>query len=246
MKALKFIIFLTVINLITSCKKEKLDDCFTSAGEFVSVERPASYFHSVNMRDNVNLIIKSGDNFSIETQGGRNLVDAIGTEIKDSILFITNSLLCNWVRDYDNPLNVVITSPALKDIRYESSGDISTDELLIIDELAISVWGGGGSINLELDCRILDLGLHYGTVDFNVKGKSKMTTIYANSYGPFYCNLLDSEIVYIRNQGTNDCYIHANHILEAVITSIGSIYYSGNPYDLKCTDTGKGELIKLN
>lgn len=246
MNALRFIIFLTVIYLITSCKKEKLDDCFTSAGELVSVERPASYFHSISMNDNVNLIVRSGDNFTIEAEGGKNLLDAIGTEIKDSILVISNSLSCNWIRDYDNPLNVIVTSPALKNIRYESSGDITSEGLIKIDELSISVWGGGGSINLDLDCNDLNLGLHYGTVDFNVRGKSKMTTIYANSYGPFNCNQLDSDIVYIRNQGTNNCYIHANHILEAVITSIGSIYYTGDPYDLKCDDTGEGEFIKLD
>ncbi len=230
---------------VASCKKEKLDDCFTSVGKFISEERPASFFHSINMKDNVNLIIKQGEQFSIEVEGGENLINAVGTEIQDSILFITNDLTCNWIRDYDNELNVIITSPALKNIRYESSGDINTDGLVKFDELAITVWGGGGSINLDLDCRVLDMGLHYGTVDFNVKGKSKMTTIYANSYGPFYCGQLDSEIVFIRNQGTNDCYIHANHILEAVITNIGSIYYTGNPYELKCNDNGAGEIRKI-
>lgn len=242
----RFVFFLIVISLITSCAKEKLDDCFTSAGESVLVERPVSYFHSIAMNDNVNLIIRTGSNFSIHAEGGKNLIDAIGTEIKDSILIITNSLSCNWVRDYNHPLNVIVTSPALKNIHYESSGDITTDGLVTIDELFISVWGGGGSINLDLDCNVLNMGLHYGTVDFNVKGRSKITTIYANSYGPFNCDLLDSDIVFIRNQGTNNCYIHANDILEAVIANVGSIYYTGNPKDLKCDDTGEGELIKID
>lgn len=234
-----------MVAFITSCKKEKVDDCFTTPGKFISVQRSVSYFHTVHMYDNVNLIIRSGDTFSVKTEGAENLTEAISTEIHDSVLTITNTLTCNWARNYNNAVDVIITSPALKNIRYESSGDITTDGLLTIDELAISVWGGGGSVNLELDCQDLNLGLHYGTVDFNVKGKSKMTTIYANSYGPFYCNELNSNIVFIRNNGTNNCYVHANHVLEAIVSNIGSIYYTGDPYRLEYSITGSGELVKL-
>lgn len=245
MKALRFINYLIVLLLIISCKKEKLDDCFTSPGEYVSVERPATFFDSIRMYDNVSLIIRSGDNFSIKVEGGKNLVEAVGTEIKDSVLIITNNMSCNWARDYNNPLTVIITSPALKNILYKSSGDIKTDGVLVINDLSISVWEGGGSINLEIDCINLNMGLHYGTVDFTVKGRAAITTIYANSYGPFYCNDLNSDIVFIRNNGSNDCYVHANHILEAIVSSVGNIYYTGNPYDLKCIITGNGKVIKL-
>jgi hypothetical protein len=239
------IAIILTIALVTSCKKENLDDCFTTPGNQITEERPVSYFHAISMYENVNLIISQGDHFSIEVSGAENLVKSVGTVIKDSVLVITNDLSCNWARSYKHKLDVHITSPALKSIRYESSGDISTSGLVQIDTLEINVWGGGGSVNINVDCNRLNMGLHYGTVDFKVTGKSKMTTIYANSYGPFFCGSLDSDIVYIRNQGTNNCYVHANHILEAEITNIGSIYYTGNPFELKCIDNGEGEFVKL-
>lgn len=238
-------LFIIILIALTSCKRDNLNDCFTNAGEVVEESRSATYFETVNMYDNVNLVIEQGTDFTIRIKGGENLLSAITTDISDSVLNIHNTMKCNWVRNYENEITVYITSPSLKSIRYESSGDLSTQGLLTIDELEINAWGGSGSINLEVECNILNLGLHYGTVDFNVTGRAVTTTIYANSFGPFYCEQLNSNIVFIRNSGTNDCYIHANHILGAEITSVGNIYYSGTPYDLNYNCTGTGQLIKL-
>jgi hypothetical protein len=109
----------------------------------------------------------------------------------------------------------------------------------------VSIWGGAGAFNLDLDVRNLKLALHYGTADVTVKGKALITTIFANSFGPFYCSELISNITYVRNSGTNDCYVYARHILEVEIPSVGDVYYSGDPYDIKMNVTGTGKLIKI-
>jgi hypothetical protein len=239
------VLALVFLIMLVSCKRDKLDDCYTSAGEIIVDERWSNYFEIINLYDDVNLVLEPGDNYSIRVEGGKNLIDAVVTEVRDSILYINNTMSCNWVRSYDHKLTVYVTSPSLKKIRFESNGVVSTSSRLVFDVFEINAWGGGGSINIEVECRTLHLALHYGTVDFNVKGKSIMTTIYANSYGPFYCSELNSNIVYIHNNGTNNCYVHANHILGAEITSVGDIYYSGDPYELNCTVTGSGKLIKM-
>jgi len=156
-------------------------------------------------------------------------------------------MTCNWVRNYNKELTVYVTVPGLYQIRYEGSGDISTESRLTFDSLQVNVWGGAGSFNLDLNVTNLKLALHYGTVDFNIKGNALITTIFANSYGPFYCNELLSNIVYIRNSGTNNCYVHAIDILEAEITSVGDIYYSysGDPENLKVNITGSGKFVKV-
>ncbi len=241
----KIILILLLLIASAGCKRERLDDCYTNAGEVVIEGRWSSYFETINLYDDINLVIEQGDDYSIRVEGGKNLLDAVITEVKDSILYINNTMSCKWTRSYDQDLTVYVTSPSLKSIRYEGIGKVQTNSQVVFDVLEINVWGGSGSINIDVDCQTLHLGLHYGTVDFNIKGKSSMTTIYSNSYGPFYCEALDSDIVFITHKGTNDCYIHANHILGAEITSVGNIYYSGNPYDINCTDTGSGNLIKI-
>ncbi len=240
---LVLILLNSVVVSLTSCKKENSNDCFSQPGKIVIEDREASYFDDLEMYDNVNVVLVEGDAFSIKVEGGENIIDAVKTEIADSTLKIRNTLICNWVRSYDTELTVIITSPALSSIRYESSGDLNTQGKLNIESLALNVWGGAGTIKLDVSSKWLGLGLHYGTTDIHVKGNSSNTTIYANSFGPFYCSELISNNVYIKNYGTNDCYIYAHDILEAEISSVGNIFYRGNPRSVSCYDHGDGNLI---
>ncbi|HOP14545.1 head GIN domain-containing protein [Lentimicrobium sp.] len=231
---------------MTACNREQLDDCYTRTGPMVTEERPSGYFERIELYDNVNLVLIEGNQPTLKIEAGQKLLDAIKTEITDSTLLIRNTLKCNWVRSYDREITVYATAPALHEIRYEGSGDVRTAGPVTLDSLQVSIWGGAGTFDLDLHAYQLNLALHYGTVDLHVKGKAVLTTIFANSYGPFYCNDLISNIVYIRNSGTNNCHVHAEHILEAEITSVGNIYYTGNPYELKTNISGSGKLIKMD
>ncbi len=237
---------LVILLLMTACNREQLDDCYTRTGPMVTEERPSGYFERIELYDNVNLVLIEGNQPTLKIEAGQKLLDAIKTEITDSTLLICNTLKCNWVRSYDREITVYATAPALHEIRYEGSGDVRTAGPVTLDSLQVSIWGGAGTFDLDLHAYQLNLALHYGTVDLHVKGKAVLTTIFANSYGPFYCNDLISNIVYIRNSGTNNCHVHAEHILEAEITSVGNIYYTGNPYELKTNISGSGKLIKMD
>jgi len=242
-----FYFLLFTFSLLTSCSSEQPDDCFTNTGPQITEDRPVSAFNSIELYDNVNLVLLPGIEPELRVEGGKNVIDAVKTDINDSTLIIHNTMTCNWVRNYNKELTVYVTVPGLYQIRYEGSGDISTESRLTFDSLQVNVWGGAGSFNLDLNVTNLKLALHYGTVDFNIKGNALITTIFANSYGPFYCNELLSNIVYIRNSGTNNCYVHAIDILEAEITSVGDIYYSysGDPENLKVNITGSGKFVKV-
>lgn len=234
-----------LVNMFTGCRKENLDDCFSNAGEVISETRHLSYFENISLYDNVNLVLVEGNGFSIQVEGGENLISSVETDVTDSTLVIRNTMKCNWVRDYKNELTVYASTSSLKNIRYESSGDIRTTGNIKFDELSVNVWGGSGSFNLDVDCNRLNLGQHYGTVDFNVCGKSVTTTIYSNSYGPFNCYNLNSNIVFIKSNGTNDCFVRVNHILGAEINSVGNVFYKGNPYKVESAIKGSGQLIKI-
>lgn len=230
--------------IFSACKPERIDDCFTPTGRETEQERSITPFHTIELYNNVNLVIEPGIAPSLRVKGGKNLLDAIETNIEDSTLTIRNLATCNWVRDYKREISVYVTAPALRSINYEGSGDIDMPQQLKFDSLMIDVWGGAGSFRLDVEAQKLGMALHYGTVDFIVEGSAVITSIFANSYGPFHCSNLASNIVYIRNSGTNDCFVFARHILEVEITSVGNIYYSGDPYQLKSNITGSGKLIK--
>ncbi|GAB1405221.1 MAG: DUF2807 domain-containing protein [Lentimicrobiaceae bacterium] len=243
--SLRVLVYFSLASvLMGSCKPERMDDCFTTTGPSVEQQRIISPFHTIELYNNINLIIEPGNQADLRIKGGKNLLSSITTEVKDSILILRNLATCNWMRSYSREMTVYVTASALRAIFYDGYGDITMTKPIRLDSLNVNVWGGAGSLTLNVETEKLGLFLHYGTVDFNVKGKAVMTSIFANSYGPFYCNNLISNIVYIRNSGTNDCYVHARHILEAEISSVGNIYYTGDPYQIKSHITGSGKLIK--
>lgn len=240
-----WIAFLAVGLILSACNPEQLDDCFTNTGPQEIVEREAVAFYTIELYDNVNLVVSQGDSFQLKVEGGKNLLSAIKTEVRDSTLIIHNTMKCNWVRSYDREITVYATLPSLREIKYEGSGNVKTEGQLKLDSLQVNIRGGAGSFDLDLDVRNLKLAIHYGTADVTARGKALITTIFANSYGPFYCSGLISNITYVRNSGTNNCYVYARHILEVEIPSVGDIYYSGDPPDIKMNVTGSGKLIKL-
>ncbi len=228
------------------CNSEQLDDCYTNTGPETVEVRQVEDFQRIELYNNVNLVLVPGNQTSVEVKCGKNLLDAIETEVNNGILTVRNTMKCNWVRNYDREITVTATVPQLVELRYEGSGDVTTAGQLRLDSLQLSIWGGAGSFTLDVDVPVLRLAEHYGTADITVKGKALITTIFANSFGPFYCSDLISNIVYIRNNGSNHCYVHALHVLEAEITSAGDIYFSGDPYDVKSKITGSGRLIKID
>ena len=236
---------LVSVVCFSGCNREQLDDCYTRTGPETTEVRQVEDFQRIRLYDNINLVLVPGNQAAVEVKCGENLLEAIKTEVTDGTLTLRNTMKCNWVRNYDREITVTATVPHLVELRYEGSGDVTTAGQLRLDSLQLSIWGGAGSFTLDVDIPILRLAEHYGTADITVKGKALITTIFANSFGPFYCNDLISNIVYIRNNGSNHCYVHALHVLEAEITSTGDIYFTGNPYEVKSKITGSGKLIKV-
>ncbi|PKP04172.1 MAG: hypothetical protein CVU14_00780 [Bacteroidetes bacterium HGW-Bacteroidetes-9] len=236
---------LFTLSLTTSCTSEHVDDCFSNTGVQITETRTVAGFNKIELYDNVNLVLLPGASTEIEVEAGKNIVNAIKTEISDSALVIRNTMECNWVRNFDREITVFVFANDLKELRYEGSGDISSNGQISSDSLKVNVWGGSGSFDLDLNIDKLSLAQHYGTVDLHVRGRSSITTIFSNSYGPFYCSNLISDITYIRNNSSNNCYVYAKYILEVEIRSVGNIYYSGDPPDIKSDITGSGKLIKV-
>jgi len=239
-----FILFLLSLTFI-SCEKMDVGDCFTGAGKTVIEHRDISYFENIVLEDNINLVITQDNDYSIMVEAGENMLEKIITEVIDSTLYVKNENTCNWVRDYPNKITAYISFKVLNNIDYNSSGNIIGTNTIYSDTLDISVWDGSGIIDLEIETKKSTLNLHYGAVDFYIRGRSGVNFIYASSYGPFYCENLRTIFTYMNNRGSNDCYVWATYYLGVDIENIGNIYYKGNPLTINANITGTGQLIPM-
>lgn len=244
---MKKLLFLVCVSLVfLSCERTSIGDCFKSTGKQVIQPRDVGYFNKIRMEDNVNLILTQDMENRVVVEAGENIIDKVITEVENNELVLKNNNSCNWTRSYNKEIDIYVSVSELESIYYLSSGDIISTNAIVSDSLNVAVWDGSGSIHLELNTKQSVLSLHYGTVDFNVTGRSKINFIFAASYGPFYCENLETTFTFMNNRGSNDCYVNCTQQLEVEIEYVGNIYYTGDPDIIKANITGTGELIKLN
>lgn len=232
------------VFLLTACGKDG-GVCVSSSGPLERQTRMLADFDRISLNDNVTLVLSSDSVAPVVVEAGSNVIGGIKTSVSNGELTIGNSNTCNWLRSYAKPIRVYVSSRKLWQIKYNSSGNISTPGTLKLDSLSVEVWGGCGTIEMTLDLWKGNFSLNMGTVDFRLHGLSAITSVFSGDYGLYDARDLRTGYTFITNRGTNDCYVYAVHELDANIQSIGNIYYTGNPAAVKATVTGTGKLIPM-
>ena len=237
-----FLAMFMLVVLITGCAKDG-GVCVSTNGPVIQQSRSLPAFNQIELLDNVCLILTNDTGNQVMVEAGEYIIEGIKTEVVDGKLTIMNKNQCNWLRDYSKPKNVYLSGNKIWGIKYNSSGDIRSDDTLKLDSLKVEVWGGCGTIDLSIDVWQGSFSLNMGTVDMHLHGVSAITTVYADDYGFFDARDLRTGYTYITNRGSNDCYVNATNHLEAIIGSIGNIYYSGNPKSINVQIDGSGKVL---
>ncbi len=245
-RTLSYILILVHLVIAGACKKIGTDNCFSNTGEIVSETRDVRDIQYVLLENNVNLVLIQDSLPSLRVEAGKNIIDKVITEVSGPRLFIRNENDCNWLRSYAKQITVYLGVSKLDSLDYRSSGNVTTKGALLNDSIDIHVWEGSGSINMSIDVKKSRINLHYGTVDMHIQGKSQVTYIFSGSYGPIFCNALDSKFTYVSSQGTNDCYVRASEELGVDIFYLGNIYYYDDPDIVYSNIQGEGRLIKIH
>lgn len=228
---------------IASCKKDHLLDCFKSSGRDITIERPIAGFNSIETNNNVDLIFRQDTVYTIKITAGENLINGITTRVENNKLLIHNENKCNWVRDFKNKYTVEISAPDLTELFNNGSGNITFTDTLRTYSFQYDNSNASGQIYLLLNVDRIFVNIHTGTADVVAKGKAGMNQLFYNGYGKMDFSELQTGLTYINNSGSNDCYITVKDLLYVKLTSIGSIYYKGNPSDFETNITGTGQLI---
>ncbi|MCX6245495.1 MAG: DUF2807 domain-containing protein [Bacteroidetes bacterium] len=227
---------------ISSCSKTGAD-CFTSTGEVTREARHVDDFDTIIANENVDIVITQDTVNSLEVEAGTNIIPGITTEVANRELTIGNSNRCNWVRSYDKPLKVYVHAKNLRKIYYLSAGNITSTNTISSGTLLVDVWGGCGVIELYVDLYEGKFYEHMGTADMIIHGSAMFSSVVAGDFGLLQLKDMKSDYAYVANSGSNDCYVRADKFLDATISSIGNIYYTGNPDSVHSQIMGTGQVI---
>lgn len=246
MRFLNFLLLLLISFNLSSCKKSNLGDCFKSTGDIIEQQRKIGEFSKIILRDNVNVVFNNEQSNTIIVSAGENIIDNIITEKNGDTLDISNVNSCNWVRDFDVPITVYLSSNKLETIEYRSIGDISCSDTIFCDSIYVDVYEGAGTLNILVNSYLVHSAIRYGTADLKVSGRSNLSYVYSAGFGLIDNRELLSAQIYVANKSSNDIYLCAKSTLAATIYGIGNIYYLGDPGNVSLDKIGSGNLIKLS
>jgi hypothetical protein len=236
------IVTVTLVFIMAGCNKSD-GVCLSNSGPVIMEERDMPDFDSIYVRNYVNVILKQDTVNKVTVEAGKNIISGITTEVENRMLILDNKNTCNWLRNYNKPINVHVSVRNLWKIQYFGSGNITSADTIRSDSLKIDTWGGCGTIDLMLNIGRGYVVLQMGTVDIRLHGICPLLSVYSGDYGAIRCDDLRSAYCYVDNRGTNDCYVYSWHYFSARIESIGNIYYTGNPDTVITVINGPGQVI---
>jgi len=114
---------------------------------------------------------------------------------------------------------------------------------LDFDSLRLEVWGGCGTINMDIDVMNGYFYLQQGTSDIHLTGNCGIGSFFSGDFGLLNAEGMRSGYVFITSRSSNNCYVNVFQELSATIESIGDIYYTGNPGKVGITIHGSGNVI---
>ncbi|MEZ4810559.1 MAG: head GIN domain-containing protein [Allomuricauda sp.] len=236
--------------MLISCNGDNVPDCFQNAGDLVreTVDVPA--FETITVFENINLVLKQGDEQRVEIETGEFLRGEVSTAVEDNRLILRNENGCNFVRDY-SLTTVYVTSPNITEIRSGTGLLISSEGVLDYPDLSLIAESFNntetettdGSFDLQLNSgtvRIVVNGIAYfklkGSVDnFNITVAAGDSRIEAEG--------LAAQIVNLNHRGSNDILINPQQRVAGVIRGTGDVISVNRPPEVEVEELFNGRLI---
>ncbi len=166
------ILFASLIHLLISiaCKKDNNFHCTISAGKIITEERTSQYFHTIIIKDKIDVYLKQDSKFSISIKAGKNLMKNIITEIKNETLYVSNSNKCNFMIDPKKKIEAHIHLPQIKYLKHIGSGNVYTLNTFIQDSIIIRM-ETPGDIHMQVQTSYFG-GSTHGNGDLYISGQT--------------------------------------------------------------------------
>lgn len=233
---LSFFLFVLMLGLI-SC----VDDIFLEGnGDLRSELRVASRFDEIASCGDFKVIVKPGDEYSIEVNAESNLLSYIETDVVGNTLKIRTRGIHSLVENY--PIQIYITTPVLKGLSLSGSGLIKTGRFFNDDfKVALS---GSGDIETEVETNHIKANVS-GSGNMLLSGKAIDSEFAISGSGKIKAYDLPHNTCDAIVSGSGDMYVNANEAINARISGSGTVYYINYPI-IHTSISGSGGVVNTN
>ena len=234
MKALQIIIIelCLICFLLQSC----IFNYKRGNGNIEIAEISIDNFEKINVGGNYNVTLVQSKESRVTITTDQNLLTYINTEVHNKTLNINN---VHKLKSSDG-IKVDIYYNTIEKLYSTGTSKIDNEGVLESEHLTISL-SGAGAIDLELATSTLKVNLT-GAGVITLSGKTVHQEIQMSGAGGLSAKELSSDICSINLSGLGGAEVYANEKLEATITGLGGIIYSGNPSIIERQVTGIGRI----
>ncbi len=240
---LKYLSFIILIFLFSSCKKENWCDCVKGTGENIEEIRNLSSFNAILINDKIEVHLIKGSIYQVKVVAGSNVISLIKTEVENGRLKISDANKCDFTRSYKRKVVAYITLPDIVKIEHDGTGEMFMNDQFSCDTFRYYL-SNSGNLNLNLNANTVYGGMH-GIGDVNLKGKIKSNFIYASGQGFYNSNeaISNEMILTLNTSGKMEVQVVDFLKVDMLAASTGNVYFKGNPATITTTIQGKGKLI---
>ncbi|MFD1063049.1 head GIN domain-containing protein [Winogradskyella litorisediminis] len=246
---MKKIIYLWCLVLFLSCDSDNASDCFQTSGAITQTTIAVPNFERILVNRDVELIIKQGSFQEVVVETGENLFNDVSVTVVDNQLILTDNNTCNFVRDF-GITKIYVTTPNLLEIRCSTQFNISSDGLLVFDNLTLLSENFSqpdsfaiGDFKLQLDTEDLDI-ISNNLSFFYIEGEVENLNInFAGGNGRFEGENLIAQNISVFHRGSNDMLVNPQEKLTGTILSTGNVISFNQPPIVDVEEVFNGRLI---
>lgn len=255
MKKLRFFPLIFLALALSAC------GVVHGSGHMITETRSIGYFDEITLAGSGDVIIKQGDEISLEIEAEDNLMRYLQSDVHGDTLILGERKIFPGLSLWPTrPIKFYVTVIDIETITLSGSGNILAN-VLDSKDIDIHVLGSGDIHLNELEAKTL-------TVKITGSGDVKIETLAANEVmatisGSGTCNLegntrdqslriigsgdyraseLESENAWINIIGSGNGYVMVKDDLDVRITGSGDLRYSGTP-QVNQTIIGSGDLL---
>lgn len=243
MKAIRIFIFFPVL-LLWACSKDD-GGCFTSYGDTTSEMRFFDPFDAIYLEGRIDVEYRFDSVYRAEVVFGDKLIDQIKTDQWGSILYVSNDVRCNGLRDPGKVPIITIHAPRFNYMENKLAGDLTFRDTLRTSVFKYEQWQSNGEIALLLDTDTTRVFAHVGYTHISVVGRTDVAELYTGSSGPLDALHLIARIVMSNNSSVQDLTLYADEYLYGFIGRSGNIRYAGDPEVVETNLIGTGVVEPL-
>jgi hypothetical protein len=234
-----FIIFLL---LFAACKKEA---CLSEAGIVTAVSRTITDFHEIDLYDNINVVLTQDTIEHIIIEAPQHIEPNITTTINNGVLTLRNEASCTWLRSASEKITVYVHLKKLDKILYAGSGNVTSTNTLVADNITFYSEEGAGNIDVHVNAVQTFSYIMDENADVTLHGTSERCWSYTNARGSIdFSDFVVKQMV-IEYGGVRDATIHVTEDLNSIIYFKGNLFYKGTPAVTKDEVHSTGRLIRV-